>query len=266
MFRCWLRSNRILDGSGQNTKKRGTFPNWHLKMLHSDTPQKLNGLTAPRKNCRFSRISFLSIALFLALGIAGSNESEAASIWSAPVTSVESAPQFAIADFDGDLRPDLASVRSELESSGAADYWIDLRLTANRRQSIQVVAPFGGLLIEARDVNGDHALDLVLSTRGHRESLTVLLNDGSGHFSKADPTSFPGAFSKSDTSLESSPNHVSGTVGVPKKSRAGFWLETRPRAHLRQFAESILFSDAGFPLSSFVVSHAGRAPPSEVYL
>lgn len=235
-------------------------------MFHSDTPRKLSGRTAPSDNSRLSRLSFLWIALFLAFGIAGSSASEAVDIRSALATSIGRGPQFAIADFDGDLRPDLASVRSELNSSGTTSYWIDFQLTTTSRQSIRVVGPFGGLLIEARDVNGDHAVDLILSTRGHRESLAVLLNDGSGHFSKADPTLFPGAFSRSDTSLESSPNHVIDTVGVPPQSRAGFWLETRPRAHLARFADSVQVSSDGFLVSSFVISHAGRAPPSEVSL
>lgn len=235
-------------------------------MFHSETPRKLSRRTSPSDNRRLSRISFLWIALFLALGIAGSSTSEAADIRSAPLISVGPGPQFTIADFDGDLRPDLVSVRSELNSSATTQYWIELQLSATRRQSIQVVGPFGGLLIEARDLNGDHAVDLVLSSRGKRESLAVLLNDGHGHFSKADPTSFAGAVSKSETSLESPPNHVSDTAGVPPQSRTGFFLKARPRAHLRQSTVAILVADAGFLPSSFVISHAGRAPPSEVFL
>ncbi len=235
-------------------------------MLQSDTSRKLSHRIAPSRNRRISRISFLWITLLIAVGLAGTSTSQAAAVPSLQTTSVGSGSQFAIADLDGDLRPDLASVRSGLNAFGSANYWIDVQFSAATRQSIQVVGPFGGLLIAARDVNGDRAVDLILSTRGNKESLAVLLNDGKGHFSKADPALFPDAFRNSGTNFGSSPNDVNDNFGVTPQSRAGFWLKIRPRANLGQYVDSILVSDAGFPLSSFVCSHAGRAPPSEVSL
>jgi hypothetical protein len=231
----------------------------------SDTTRKSSSRTARSDNRRFPRISFLCIASLLAFGIAGASATEAADIRSALVSSVGRAPQFAIADFDGDLRPDFATVRSELNNFGTTDYWIQLQLTATGRQSIRVVGPLGGLRIEARDVNGDHAVDLVLSTRWRKEPLAILLNDGHGNFLQADPASFPEAFSESETNLQSSANQKIDGVGVPPRSRSALCLKTRILAHLRQGADLILVLHAGFPLSSFVISHAGRAPPSEVH-
>ena len=235
-------------------------------MFHSDTTRKLSSRIAPTGNCRLSRILFLWIALLFAFGIASTGTSWAAGIPSLQGTSVGPGQQFAIADFDGDLRPDLASVRSGLNTTGSTNYWIDLQFSVAKRQSIQVVGPLGGLLIAARDVNGDHAVDLILSTPGNSESLAVFLNDGHGHFSKADPTLFPEAFRNSGTSFEPSPNNVNDNAGVAPQSRAGFFLKTRPRAHPGKSAGSILVVDAGFLLNSFVISHAGRAPPSEIFL
>jgi hypothetical protein len=114
-------------------------------MFHSGMTRRLSSRKTPSDNRRLSRILFLWITLFLAFGIAGSSTSEAADSRSAPVTSVGSGPQFAIADFDGDLRPDLASVRSELNSAGTTDYWIQLQLSATERESIRIAGPFGGL-------------------------------------------------------------------------------------------------------------------------
>src|SRR5260370_25200930 len=48
---------------------------------------------------------------------------------------------FAIADFDGDLHPDLASVQLGSSDPTHSVYWIRLQLTAFVRQSIRVVGP-----------------------------------------------------------------------------------------------------------------------------
>jgi hypothetical protein len=42
-------------------------------------------------------------------------------------------------------------------------------------------------------------------------------------------------------------------------------LKARALPHFQWRADSIPVSSAGFPLSSFLISHAGRAPPSEVH-
>ena len=78
----------------------------------SDTSRIVNGRLVRCDNRKFSRKLFLWIALFLTFGIAGSTSSEAAEIRSVPFRSVGPGQQFAIADFDGDLRPDLVSIRT----------------------------------------------------------------------------------------------------------------------------------------------------------
>jgi hypothetical protein len=95
-------------------------------------------------------------------------------------------PDFAIADFDGDRKPDLATVEMERGISPArAHYSIRLKLTSGDSQVLGVIAPAGGLQIVARDVNGDHMLDLLVSTAWQHEQIAVFLNDGHGNFTLA---------------------------------------------------------------------------------
>ena len=63
---------------------------------------------------------------------------------------------FAIADFDGDRKPDFATVEQKGSASDTTRYSIRLQLTAGATQVFGVSAPAGGLQIVARDVNGDN--------------------------------------------------------------------------------------------------------------
>jgi hypothetical protein len=97
-------------------------------------------------------------------------------------------PDFAIADFDGDREPDLATVEMERgSSSGHAHYSIRLKLTSGDSQVLGLTAPPGGLQIVARDVNGDNVLDLLISTAWQDQQIAIFLNDGHGNFTLAAP-------------------------------------------------------------------------------
>src|SRR6202045_3159035 len=98
---------------------------------------------------------------------------------------------FAIDDFDGDHRPDLASVQQVSNNSSGTIYRVQLHLSAVGQQFIHLVGPSGGLRIASRDVNGDDIPDLIVSSAWREETLAVLVNDGRGAFSLADPNSFP---------------------------------------------------------------------------
>ena len=115
----------------------------------------------------------------------------------APVHKTRIVPQFAIEDFDGDSRPDIATV---LECrNGAADnhYRIRFQLSSGGSQNIDLTAPVGGLDLSSRDVNGDDFLDVVVTTAGTNRPVAVLLNDGAGTFTTSDPSAYPGAFRNS---------------------------------------------------------------------
>lgn len=229
----------------------------------SDVMRKLGYGTELRGNRRGLRGVFLWIPLFL-LAFAGCSSAEAAGTQSRPVTSLRPGLPFAIADFDGDLRPDLASIQSGASASGSTDYWIQLRLSAAGLQSIQLLAPAGGLTIEARDVNGDHAIDLVLTTAWFRQPVAIFLNDGHGSFSRAEPSAFPEAFSAPAASWLSDSRLLAEAIGIAPQSGAGICPEENDSLQLRSPAGSIPSSSAGFPVSAFLSSAPGRAPPSDV--
>jgi hypothetical protein len=114
---------------------------------------------------------------------------------------------FAIADFDGDRRPDLATVEVQKSSSSRTTrYSIRFQLTAGIAQVFGVTAASGGLQIVARDVNGDNTLDVLISTALEHEEVAVLLNDGHGKFTLAEASEFPAAL------LENSLHWNSGTI------------------------------------------------------
>jgi hypothetical protein len=170
---------------------------------------------------------------------------------------------FAIADFDGDLLPDLIRVQSGSNSSGSTNYWIQLQLSAAGNQSIRLVAPAGGLVIAARDVNGDHTIDLVLATVWSRRPVAIFLNDGRGNFSRVEPTAFSDVFRESTTSLSSGLFLTTDAVGVPTQARSNACQERYVRDDVSLQSDAVSRSRIGFFFNSFLVSNAGRAPPFE---
>jgi hypothetical protein len=221
--------------------------------------------TLLRRRCTWLRM-MRRLACLLFLAAVMTNGARSAERQTNPIRSAGSGLKFAIADLDGDRRPDLAYVETGRSDVSLTDYWIRLQVTAGQDQRILVVAPTGGLQIVARDVNGDHAPDLVLTTTWLRQPVAILLNDGHGIFSQADPTAFPGAFSEPGTSLGSGAEQAPAIVGVPQQSRVwGLWAGVRlPRP--RSLDGGIPQASRGFVRSSFLPSHLGRAPPSEIAL
>jgi hypothetical protein len=187
----------------------------------------------------------------------------AADVPSAPAASYGPSLSFSIADFDGDLKPDLANVQAGKSDLTHTDYWIQLQLSAAGRQTFQIVAPMGGLQIVARDVNGDHTLDLVLTTTWLRQPVAILLNDGHGTFSRVEPAAFPEAFREFRTGWYSTTEQAVDTVSVPPQSREDICSRTELFLHLRPHACFIASSDSRFGASPFLISYLGRAPPFE---
>ncbi len=204
------------------------------------------------------------ILCFLFLAGLAAGAAAGADVRTVPASPAEPCVPLAIADFDGDLRPDLADVQVGRSDVSHTDYWIQLQLSAAGRQTILVVAPAGGLQIAARDVNGDHALDLVLTT-ALSEPVAVFLNDGHGSFSRADPADFPEAFRESKTSWGSSTHQAPDTFGIPPQSRAGICSASARQSHVGSHATVIPRSQRGHLRRSCLDSHAGRAPPSEAF-
>jgi hypothetical protein len=204
---------------------------------------------------------FAAAISFLLIGLSGGWVAAGAQVRGAAAASLGAGSQFAIEDFDGDLRPDVASIQAGLSGSARTDYWIQLQLSAAGRQFIRVAGPAGGLEIEARDVNGDRAIDLVLVTAWRREPVAILLNDGHGGFSRVAPAAFPEAFGEPAANWTSALGVAIEAVGAPPQPRAGIGAVRRARTDAGSHADSIPRLSAGFLLQDFVGSHAGRAPP-----
>jgi hypothetical protein len=202
---------------------------------------------------------------FLFFGLVYGGTAARAHAENSPTTLLGPSSTFAIADFDGDRRPDFASIQTGQNRSGSSDYSIQIYLSEVGRQSIQLVAPVGGLQIEARDVDGDHSIDLVVSTTWRREPVAIFLNDGHGSFSRAEAAAFPGAFSECRTNFVSGSNPATDALGISPQSGASACAEENVSLLRRLPASLILASSAGFPPDPFLTSHAGRAPPSEVH-
>lgn len=174
---------------------------------------------------------------------------------------------FAVADFDGDRKPDLATVEMERgASSGDARYSIRFTLATGDTQVFGVTAPAGGLQIVARDVNGDHALDLLVSSAWQHKQIAVFLNDGHGNFSLASA----GGFSASSWADEGQWNSES----VPQGDNV-LLLRCQPSPDARQqtgrcksacrqvgLTNVASFRDASDLL---LFSLPGRAPPADFH-
>jgi hypothetical protein len=101
-----------------------------------------------------------------------------------------SGANFAIADFDGDRLPDVATVETGPSEAAQTQYWIQFAFGRGRRTGVVVSGPIGGLQIASQDVNGDSFLDVIVSTELANEPVAVLLNDGAGNFRLSDVSKF----------------------------------------------------------------------------
>lgn len=206
---------------------------------------------------------------FLVLFLCGVDVSRGASAsdvraLSSTTPSVSPAPgsSFAIADLDGDHRPDIASVQPGRGGSHAGGaYWVRLHLSETGKSFIRVIAPGGGLRVEARDVNGDNAVDLVFATKWLGQPVAVLLNDGHGNFSQASPSRFPSAFSEAESDLTNAAAKPSDNLGIAQDSFSGLFVLAIARAHASPHAERFYLTHLQFSRNEFSIFAAGRAPP-----
>jgi hypothetical protein len=169
---------------------------------------------------------------------------------------------FAIDDFDGDHRPDLASVQQVSNNSSGTIYRVQLHLSAVGQQFIHLVGPSGGLRIASRDVNGDDIPDLIVSSAWREETLAVLVNDGRGAFSLADPNSFPASSSGSGKTLNAALPPQTDTVATPAKLPVGDFSGSKYLLHPSPATGSIPRANFATLCSLLLESLLGRAPPT----
>jgi hypothetical protein len=175
------------------------------------------------------------------------------------------ATHFAIADFDGDNRPDLATVETGLIGTSHARYWIGFRMSAGSRQMIGVNGPVGGLEIASRDVNGDNIVDLVVSAAWLKSPVAVLVNDGHGNFTVHDPIAFSAALTNPSTALDS-PNRQDSDRAVTVSARTSSdFVASERAAPSTKDSEKFLTSNSLRNDFSLAVCSSGRAPPLSVH-
>jgi hypothetical protein len=98
-----------------------------------------------------------------------------------------------IADLDGDHRPDLANSTPAGVNVQGFRYRVEFQLSSGLASESFTVSTsnYLGLNIVPRDVDGDHDLDLVITSGVLREPVGIWLNDGQGGFSRADASLYP---------------------------------------------------------------------------
>jgi hypothetical protein len=173
---------------------------------------------------------------------------------------------FAIADFDGDKLPDLATVQVAQIRNSETQYGIRFELSSGARQSIDITAPVGGLQLTSRDVNGDNFLDVVVTTTLLHRPVAVLLNDGHGNFALKDPASFPEAIWTAESLWTAAAQQVyDASLNLPPRSPNGDCGEA---ASL--FSPRVAHGIPGLavcrgPAFAVVIPVLGRAPPTFVH-
>jgi hypothetical protein len=194
----------------------------------------------------------------LVIGVAGLGNAA-----SPPANASGVSPRFAIADFDGDSQPDLATVELGQVSASRAKYWILFKMSAGAQQFIGITAPVGGIEIAPRDVNGDSSLDLIVTTAWLNQPVAVLLNDGHGNFTLRDPVAFPATVWSYETSLYPGNVETRDVAAVFTRLPGDFENNQRvsevPQTSGRPSFE--LSHDLAF---SVAIAVLGRAPPSFV--
>jgi len=202
----------------------------------------------------------LRVGLLLLVGSFFSSIPARASNVSLPISG--SRLPFAIDDFDGDRHPDLASIQPISNISSGTIYSVQLDLSAAGQQSIHLVGPSGGLRVATRDVNGDDIPDLIVSSAWRGEPLAVLVNDGRGTFSLADPSSFPGVSGGSGKTLNGKLPPQTDTVATPPKLPIGDFSGSKYLLHPSPATGSIPRANFATLSSLLLASLLGRAPPT----
>jgi hypothetical protein len=176
-------------------------------------------------------------------------------------------PQFVIADLDGDRKPDLALVEMGSARSASSNYSIRLQFGAGAESAIRVNAPQGGLQVAARDVNGDDSLDLVVTSNVDGRFVEVLLNDGHGNFSVAEPGAYPEVEKEANEFLTGPAGAVTDRATLASV-RSSFGEEGAPVCECRAAptGTSIALTNEMSASRRPACSRPSRAPPAFISL
>lgn len=177
-------------------------------------------------------------------------------------SAAKGAIHFAIADFDGDLQPDTATIRVTKGSSQTAEYFLELQLTSGSRPAIGILGPAGGLQITPQDVNGDKFADLVITSPFDSQFVAILLNDGKGNFKQVERSDYPGVGKRPGSCLFSHDDSAAFQLALGEKPSTDGQGGGGSHGERLTENDSRLGRPAKIALRSFpVLAHAGRAPP-----
>jgi hypothetical protein len=170
---------------------------------------------------------------------------------------------FAIADFDGDLQPDLAMIRVTREGAPQTEYSLELKFSSGPRPAIDLLGPAGGLEISPQDVNGDKIADLVITSQMDSEFVAILLNDGKGNFTHAQSSDYPQVGKRGESRIHAPAATVAYQVAIGQSSDP-IGEEVRRRDWNRALVAAPAFEPARIQIlhDSVVLLNSGRAPPS----
>jgi hypothetical protein len=181
-----------------------------------------------------------------------------------PTSGVKS--QFAIADFDGDSRPDFATVHVSESNSGNTRYWIAFQLSGGSRQTLGITAPAGGVQLTSGDVNGDDFVDVIVTTAWTNLPVAVLLNDGKGNFTASSPSDFLEVFLELEKSWTfTSPEIKDAFALVLTRYFTGDCEDSHIRRSPVNIAKLLAEKASDRSALAPIVSFSGRAPPSSVF-
>ncbi|HEY2120879.1 MAG TPA: VCBS repeat-containing protein [Candidatus Acidoferrum sp.] len=169
---------------------------------------------------------------------------------------------FVIADFDGDQKPDFATVTVDQSHIEVTEYSIHLQLSHCLESSIGLTARSGGLELFSRDVNGDDVLDVVVRTALDSNLVAVLINDGRGNFTLAKPELFP-ALENEPRSYFGSESHrlAERILLLPSRSSIGDHANAELAGQMKTVAEPFRTEEEQEFRNLFCHSKFGRSPP-----
>jgi hypothetical protein len=215
-----------------------------------------------------NRLSLFGIALLCLAAFLWAGHSQFSNTDHRPISRLvrsavaQGATHFAIADFDGDLQPDLAFVHVTRDGTPTSQYSVVLNFSSGPKPTLCILGPSGGLQITPQDVNGDKFADLVVTSLLDSNFVAIFLNDGKGNFAPAEPSEFPGAGKRADFSLFAPRDNPSGQLALqPGRGTPGEAGASAGWNGPRDVSATRLPASPPAVRAKLALASAGRAPP-----
>jgi hypothetical protein len=154
-----------------------------------------------RNSARWKRFSLRELAVCALIAVGGSwlalipsqrQNAGPSTSWFPVSLSLGLPDSGVLGDFDGDRRADVAIARPQGFINGAYRYRVEVLFSEQPAGGFDVESgPAGGLHLSARDVDGDHDLDLVITSDFGRQPVGIWINDGHGRFTHSAPEVYP---------------------------------------------------------------------------